>query len=227
MEGIMRFKWIGLFLFICVLISSATYAEERAFVEMFSPQGTVKGVRQVSARFSEQMVPFGDPRGLVEPFDIVCPEKGTGRWADGKNWVFDFERDLPAGVRCEFKLEQGLKTLSGKEITGQKIFSFSTGGPAIKASTPYEGSQSLDEEQIFILTLDSEPDEASVIQHVFFSIEGIQDRVGIGFITGKVREEILKARFQYRTPPPFPMILIQSKQRFPSNAKISLIWGKV
>ena len=222
----MRFKWIGLFLFICVLISSATYAEERAFVEMFSPQGTVKGVRQVSARFSEQMVPFGDPRGLVEPFDIVCPEKGTGRWADGKNWVFDFERDLPAGVRCEFKLKQGLKTLSGKEITGQKIFSFSTGGPAIKASTPYEGSQSLDEEQIFILTLDSEPDEASVIQHVFFSIEGIQDRVGIGFITGKVREEILKARFQYRTPPPFPMILIQSKQRFPSNAKISLVWGK-
>jgi uncharacterized protein YfaS (alpha-2-macroglobulin family) len=226
MEGIMRFKYIGLFLFICLLIGSVTYAEERAIVEMFSPQGTVKGVRQVSVRFSEQMVPFGDPRGLIEPFDIVCPEKGTGRWADGKNWVFDFERDLPAGVRCEFKLKQGLKTLSGKEITGQKIFSFTTGGPAIKASTPYEGSQSLDEEQIFILTLDAEPDEASVIQHVFFSIEGIQDRVGIEFITGKVRGEILKARFQYRTPPPFPMILIQSKQRFPSNVKISLIWGK-
>ena len=65
-----------------------------------------------------------------------------------------------------------------------------------------------------------------MIQNVFFSIEGIQDRVGIRFITGKEREEILKARFQYRTPPPFPMILIQSKQRFPSDAKISLIWGK-
>jgi len=226
MEGNMRFKYTGLFLFICALIGSAVFAEEGPQVEMFSPQGTVKGVRQVSVRFSEQMVPFGDPRGLIGPFDIVCPEKGTSRWADGKNWVFDFERDLPAGIRCEFRLKPDLKTLSGKELIGQKVFSFSTGGPAIKSSVPYEGSQYLNEEQIFILTLDAEPDEASVTQNVFFSIEGIQDRVGITIITGKVREEILKARFQYRTPPPFPMILIQCKQRFPSNAKISLIWGK-
>ena len=113
----MKSKYIGLFLLICVCMVSSTYAEEGPRVEVFSPQGTVKGVRQVSARFSEQMVPFGDLRGIVEPFDIVCSEKGTGRWADGKNWVFDFERDLPAGVRCEFKLKQGLKSLSGKEIT--------------------------------------------------------------------------------------------------------------
>lgn len=205
---------------------SLTYAEDGPQVEMFSPQGTVKGVRQVSVRFSEQMVPFGDPQGLIEPFDINCPEKGTGRWADGKSWVFDFEKDLPAGIRCEFRLKPGLKTLSEKEIKGQKIFSFSTGGPAIKASTPYEGSQHLNEEQIFILTLDAEPDEASVIQHVFFSIEDIRDRVGIKLIKGKEREEILKAVFSYRRPPPVPMILIQSKQRFPSNASISLTWGK-
>ena len=223
----MTSKKLGLFLFICIFIGSVTYAEEGAYVEMFSPQGTVKGVRQVSVRFSEQIVPFGDPRGLVEPFDIVCPEKGASHWADGKNWVFDFEKDLPAGIRCEFKVKQGLKTLSGKEIVGQKIFSFSTGGPAIKSSTPYQGSTYLDEEQIFILTLDAEPDEASVIQNVFFSIEGIQDRVGMKFVTGKERGEILKALFRYRRPTTLPpMILIQSKLRFPSDAKVSLIWGK-
>jgi hypothetical protein len=226
MEGNMRFKYIGLFLMISVLVGSTTYAEEGGYVEMFSPQGTVKGVRQVSVRFSEQIVPFGDPRGLIEPFDITCPEKGASRWADGKNWVLDFEKDLPAGIRCEFKLKPGLKSLSGKEITGQKVFSFSTGGPAIKSSTPYQGSTYLDEEQIFVLTLDAEPDEPSIIQNVFFSIEGIQDRVGIKFVTGKERGEILKALFRYRKPPPLPMILIQSKLRFPSDAKVSLIWGK-
>jgi len=68
-------------------------------VEAFSPQGEVKGVRQVAARFTAQIVPFGDPR-LVEPFDVSCPENGTGRWADGRNWVYDFARDLPAGVVC-------------------------------------------------------------------------------------------------------------------------------
>ncbi len=84
----------------------------------------------------------------------------------------------------------------------------------------------MDEEQIFILTLDAEPDAESVIQNVAFSVEGIQDHIGIKIIEGKEREQILKTRFRYRNPPPFPMILIQCKQRFPSDAKVSLIWRK-
>jgi uncharacterized protein YfaS (alpha-2-macroglobulin family) len=224
--GNMKLRLLGIFVLISILIIPLVYAQEGPQVEFFSPQGTIKTVRQVTARFSEQMVPFGDPRGLIEPFEIACPEKGTSRWADGKNWAFDFERDLPAGVRCEFKLKPGLKTLFGKEIVGQKVFSFSTGGPAIKSSNPYEGSAYLDEEQIFVLTLDAEPEEASVVQNVSFSIEGIQDRVGIRLIAGKERQEILKALFRNRKPPFPPMVLIQCKQRFPSSAKISLIWGK-
>ena len=112
----MKLRLLGIFLLINVLIIPLVYAEEGPYVEFFSPQGTVKTVRQVSVRFSAQMVPFGDPRGLIEPFDIVCPEKGTSRWADGKNWVFDFERDLPAGIRCEFRSKPGLMTLSRKEV---------------------------------------------------------------------------------------------------------------
>jgi len=46
-------------------------------VEVFSPQGSVKGVRQASAWFATPMVPFGDPRKL-DPFVIDCP----GRAAD-------------------------------------------------------------------------------------------------------------------------------------------------
>ena len=79
------------------------YAEKDAYVEMFSPQGTVKGVRQVTAKFSEQMLPFGKPR-FVEPFVINCTEKGQARWIDGKTWSYDFDNDLTAGIRCEFTL---------------------------------------------------------------------------------------------------------------------------
>ena len=221
----MKLKLLGVFVLINILMIPLVYAEDAPQVEFFSPQGTVKTVRQVSVRFSEPMVPFGDPRGLIEPFDIDCSEKGDSRWADGKNWVFDFERDLPAGIRCEFRLKPVLKALSGKEMVGQKVFSFSTGGPSIRASDPHEGSQYLDEEQVFMLTLDAEPIKESVIQNVFFSVEGIQDHIGIRIIEGKDRTEILKARFPRRKPPS-PMILIQSKQRFPSNTKVSLIWGK-
>ncbi len=73
-------------------------------VEFFSPQGEVKGVRQVTARFAKPMVPFGDPRE-VDPFAIDCPEKGTGRWADTKNWVFDFARDVPGGRALQLHAE--------------------------------------------------------------------------------------------------------------------------
>lgn len=226
MEGSMTSTRIGIFFILWAFISPVVHAEDGPSVEMFSPQGTVKAVRQVSVRFSEQMVPFGDPKALVEPFEINCPEKGISRWADQKNWVYDFDKDLAAGIRCEFTLKPDLKTLSGKEVTGQKAFSFSTGGPAMKSSIPYEGSQSIDEEQIFVLTLDAEPDEVSVNQHVFFSIEGIQDHVGVKIISEKEREEILKTLFRNRKTPAPPMVLIQCRQRFPSEAKVSLIWGR-
>src|SRR6266581_374070 len=57
-----------------VLGLSALHAQE---VELFSPQGEVKAVRQVTARFARPMVPFGDPRE-VDPFAIDCVEKGKG-----------------------------------------------------------------------------------------------------------------------------------------------------
>lgn len=222
----MKSKSAGLFLLFCILFPISVFAEDGPRVDMFSPQGVVKGVRQVSVRFSEPMVPFGDPRAVIEPFEIECSEKGTSRWADPKNWVYDFKRDLLAGVRCEFRLKPGTKSLAGSEIAGQKVFSFSTGGPAIKASEPYEGSESIDEEQIFILTLDAEPESESVLQYVTFSVEGIQDQIGIRIVEGKEREAIFKTRFRYRRPPFPPMIFIQSKQRFPSETKVSLIWGR-
>ena len=222
----MRFRTSVLFFIFCLLFCPFVHAEDGPRVEVFSPQGVVKGVRQVRVQFSEAMVPFGDPMGSIEPFEIDCSEKGAFRWADQRNWALDFDNDLPAGIRCEFRLKPGLKSLSGREIVGKKVFSFSTGGPAIKSSTPYEGDDGIDEEQIFILTLDAEPSEESVLQHATFSVEGIQNQIGIRIVKGKEREGIFKSRFRYRKPPFPPMVFIQSKQRFPADTKISLIWGK-
>ena len=44
-------------------------APAAAQVDHFTPQGEVKGVRQVTARFAKPMVAFGDPR-LPDPFDV-------------------------------------------------------------------------------------------------------------------------------------------------------------
>src|SRR2546428_2259001 len=201
-------------------------AQEAPQIESFLPQGTVKHIRQVQARFSEPMVPFGDPRAVVTPFDVDCSEKGTAHWADDKNWIYDFDRDLPAGVRCQFRLKAGIHTLSGKELTGQRTFLFSTGGPAILSSMPYEGDTAVDSEQVFILELDAEPTEESVLRYVSFAVEGIRDRIGVRIVSGQERTKIVKSQYPYRKDFPQPMVLIQAKQRFPENSKVTLVWSK-
>ena len=132
-------------------------------ITAFSPTGTVKGVRQVTARFSGQMVPLGDMR-LDDPFTVDCAEPGKGRWIDGSNWSYDFERDLPAGVACSFTVKPDARDLAGQPVTGERRFGFDTGGPAVVEMLPYEGSQ-IDEQQIFVLGLDAPASDATVAQH--------------------------------------------------------------
>ncbi len=198
--------------------------QQQAQVELFSPQGTVERVRQVRARFSEPMVPFGDLR-TDQPFDSTCAEEGSARWADERNWIFDFDRDLDAGVRCEFRVKQGLRTLAGRDISGQRNFSFTTGGPRIVRSTPYEGSKSIDEHQIFMLELNGTPAESSVLQHASFVIEGIANRIGVRIVVGSERDEIIKTYFRHRKAPEH-LLLLQARQRFPAETRIRLVWGR-
>ena len=69
-----------------------------AQVTDFSPQGTVKAVRQVAAKFDQPLVMLGDPRA-ADPFAVDCPVAGSGKWLDDRTWVYDFERDLPGAMR--------------------------------------------------------------------------------------------------------------------------------
>jgi alpha-2-macroglobulin len=193
-------------------------------VTQFAPHGTVKNVRQVTARFSDPMVPLGDPRAARSPFDVDCAEKGTGRWVDSRNWAYDFARDLPAGIRCTFRLRKGQKTLKGTAVGGTRSFTFSTGGPAILRSEPYQGTDSIEEEQAFVLTLDAEPTETSVLAHAWFRVAGIPNRVGVRLVTGEDRTAILSTFSKGALTE--PIAILQARQRFPNDSKVSLVWGK-
>ncbi|MEO6025102.1 MAG: MG2 domain-containing protein [Burkholderiales bacterium] len=179
-----------LFLFSFLFLAVAQAAE----IVNFSPSGEVKGVRQVTARFSSAMVPFGDPREL-SPFTISCDptdvQQGTGRWADTRNWVVDFGQDLPAGVRCDFKIKPNLKALKGDSITGTQDFSFTTGGPAIVQTEPYEGSV-IAEDQVFLIALDTAATVGSIEKNVYFDIEGVNEKVGVTVLPHKERDVLLK-----------------------------------
>jgi len=176
-----------------LLLALAGSAIAAAPVELFSPQGEVKQVRQVTARFAEQMVAFGDPRE-VAPFDVDCPVSGSGHWVDGRNWSYDFAADLPAGVACRFTLKAGLNTLAGAPLPAGPSYTFSTGGPAVLLSLPYDGDERIDENQAFILGLDAPAKRAAIERDAYCAVAGVGERIPLRVIAGEERRSILEAR---------------------------------
>jgi alpha-2-macroglobulin len=167
--------------------------DSRPQVESFSPSGYTKNVRQVTARFTVSMVALGDPR-LPDPFVIDCPASGKGRWADTRNWAYDFDDDLEAGVSCRFMLRKGLKSVAGEVLAGPTLFSFNTGGPAIIASLPRDGWEALDEDQAFLLRLDASATTASIEANAYCGIEGVVERIPVTVLEGEERRQILDQR---------------------------------
>ena len=195
-----------------------------ASITRFSPQGEVAQVRQIRATFSEAVIAFGDPKAAA-PLDIKCTQAGSGRWADDKNWVYDFIADLPPGTLCSAQLKANFKTVSGAAITGKSTFQFSTGGPAIVSVRPSQG-ESIDEEQAFILFQNGVASSASILQHTYCEIEGVHERVPVRFIDGAARTELLKQYSSTGEAIASRVSIVQCQQRFPNAAAVRLVWDK-
>jgi alpha-2-macroglobulin len=235
---------IALLLFVAALNARA----EPPAVAQFSPQGTAKGVRQATARFSVPMVPFGEPR-LPDPFDVSCGVKGSGRWVDDRNWAYDFGRELPAGMLCTFTLKSGVADVAGQSVAPAS-FTFSTGGPAVIGSVPREGARAIDEEQAFVLALDAPATEKSVLEHAWCDVAGIGERIGVTFVPDAARATVLEAnrtfaeehlRRYYRpggrayrkgdwraalNAAVLPLAVVQCQRRLPNDAQVRLVWGR-
>jgi alpha-2-macroglobulin len=95
--------------------------------------------------------------------------------------------------------------------------------PSIQASIPSQDS-TIHEDQAFVLGLDAQPTEESVLRHASIVVAGLPERIGVRLITGEAREAILK------TLPGWTerqhVLVFQARQTFPSGANVRLIWGK-
>lgn len=111
--------------------SEAATAADTFSVASFTPQGEVARVRQITARFSVNMVAFGDPKAAA-PFTVSCDDasasKGQGRWISAREWVYDFDAARPPGVRCQAHLVSGTQSASGADLKGTSSYLFNTGG---------------------------------------------------------------------------------------------------
>lgn len=190
----MRITLTGWTRALLLLSAAAAGAAQAATITSVSPRGEVAQVRQLTVRFSEAVVPFGDLR-QGDPLVVACEgavPPGQGRWANDRVWLYEFETPLQPGTRCTLKPRAGWKPLSGT-LTGASEFSFGTGGPAVLNTQPYEGA-TIEEDQHFLLQLSGAATAQSVAAGAWCEVEGIGERVPLSIVTGAQRDAVLKAR---------------------------------
>ncbi len=139
------------------------------------------------------MVALGDPQ-LPDPFEVQCAATGKGRWADPRNWVYDFDEDLPARPSVQLRSEEEREDPDGKPLEGAQSFAFSTGGPAVIGSYPRDGWSVVDEEQVFLLKLDAPATLQSVQAHARCMLQGVGEEIPVEVLTGAARQAMLKER---------------------------------
>ncbi|MEO8281580.1 MAG: MG2 domain-containing protein, partial [Ideonella sp.] len=209
-------------------LALGTAASFATTIESFSPQGEVAQVRQIALRFSEPVVPLGEPR-LPDPVTVACtgdtPKGGKGRWLDDRSWVHDFPDALPPGSRCTVALRSGWKPLaSASALSGRTEYSFNTGGPAVLSVSPYEGA-TIEEDQHFLLRLNGPAVDATVAANAWCEVEGIGERQPVQLVGGAERDAVLQAR-KLSGVKAARALLLRCPRPLPGSAAVRLVWGR-
>lgn len=179
-----RFALLGL-----LLAPVAASGDQAAQVELATP-GTGEGaIERFTMRFSADIVPLGDPRAPA-PVSVTCPMGGAGRWIDARTFIWDFEKPLPGGVSCAFKLKDGLKTLAGQDVGGQRTFTVDTGGPSVRAVLPNRWGD-IEEDQVFLVAANVKPDPASVAQHGYCAVDGVGEKIALDVLKADAVRTVL------------------------------------
>ncbi len=199
-------------------------------VTSVSPQGEVAEIRQVVIKFDEAAVNFGDPRA-PSPASVSCSDasasKGNGRWTSEREWVYQLEQDLPAGVRCTIALNSSFQSASSQRISGSSSYAFNSGGPFVRNIQPGTG-QRIDEEQMFVLQLSGPADPTTLAGNLWCSVQGLGERVPVKIIEGNTRAQLLKSLSLDKAfeRDPLRILVLQCNRRLSADARVAVIYGK-
>ncbi|WP_295536858.1 MG2 domain-containing protein [uncultured Pseudacidovorax sp.] len=193
-----------------------------------SPQGEVAQVRQVVASFDQPAVRFGDaqaPAPLTVGCDNAQAARGSGRWTSDRRWVWTFEDDLPAGVRCTATRVANFKSPAGDALAGPQSYRFSTGGPAVRRHWPSYGK--IDEEQLFLLQLTGPATPQSLQASLWCAADDIGERIPVKLVEGDQRAALLKARGveSLAKKEPQRFVALQCNRTLTPGSRVQLVYG--
>ena len=235
--------WGRVALLALALAPVAALGDSSPQVILASPGVGGGAIERFTLRFSQPMVPLGDPRAAA-PFTSGCA--GTGRWADGQTWVYDFAAPLAGGTTCTFDARDGLRSTRGVDLTGQKRFTVDAGGPLARAVLPSDGE--IEEDQTFLVATNMPATRASIAANAYCAIEGVGEKVPVDVLGPEVPGKLLAelGTSEWRTqrfleeaglPAAIPasatdrdrtlagVVALKCRRTLPPGHDVALVWG--
>ncbi|MBN8809300.1 MAG: alpha-2-macroglobulin [Sphingomonas sp.] len=185
MKLAMRFACVAL-----VLAPFAAFGDNAPQITMATPGVGDGAIERLTVRFSQPMVPLGDPRA-ASPFDVKCDVGGQGRWADQQTFVYEFEKGLPGGTTCAFTTKTGVKSVSGYALAAGQHFTVDAGGPIARAVLPTSGNGEIEEDQVFLVAANLPAAPASVAANAYCSVEGLGEKIPVDVLPADTAAKVL------------------------------------
>jgi uncharacterized protein YfaS (alpha-2-macroglobulin family) len=192
--------WLKRFAFVSVplllLAPLAAPAIAPPTVVTATPGLNGRAIARFTIRFSETMTPLG--KQAAAPIAMRCTTPGSGRWTDPSTYVWEFDKSLPPSTTCQATLKPGLKTLSGRAVTGKSSFSIDGGGPYAAMVLPPEGDDDIEEDQAFLVAPNGPVDRASVLTGAYCAVDGIGERIAVDLLPQPVVAKVVASLSEYR-----------------------------
>ncbi len=147
-------------------------------------------IERFTMRFSQPMVPLGDPRAAA-PFATKCA--GQGRWVDQQTWVYDFAAPLSGGTTCAFAAVEGIKSVSGYALAGSERFTVDAGGPVARAVMPAGERGEIEEDQVFLVAANMPASPASVAANAYCAVDGVGEKIAVDVLDPALPGKLLAA----------------------------------
>ncbi len=147
-------------------------------------------IDRFTMRFSEPMVPLGDPRA-TPPIEMTCPVGGAGRWVDPQTFVHEFQSPLPGGITCKAELRANLASARGVAVTGTSSFAIDTGGPSARAVLPGSYDGDIEEDQVFLVATNTVANPQSVAANGYCAVDGIGEKIALDVLASDVAPKLL------------------------------------
>lgn len=196
-------------------------------VQKLQPQGAVNDVRQVVLRTDQDAVRFGDPQAPA-PALVACSDPaavaGTGHWNSAREWIWQFNRPVPAGVRCTVTLKKDFKSPANAQLKGAASYQFEVAGPRVRSISP--GTyRSIDEDQIFALHLNSPVQRTSLLEFGYCRTKDVGERIPLRWIDGPEAQAIVQTQHWEAGYQAGTTVLVACNRRLTAGSTVQVVYG--